>query len=333
MMYASRPHKRSWPKRLVLVALLAVILVVAATVAVRYVYNQQLLPVGSSEEVTLVTIENGATVEEIAQTLQEKGLIKSAWAFRMYVSSKEARSDLKAGEYELQPSLGVAEIVSVISGGKIATNLVTIIPGKRIDQIKQRFAEEGFSAAEIDTALNPASYSGNPALVDKPAGASLEGYIYPDSYQKTSTTTAQAIVLQALVEMEEALTPELRSAFAAQGLSVYQAIILASVVEREVSSQSDRNQAAQVFLKRLQTGMALQSDATTFYFDSYAQAGLPPTPISNVTKSSLQAVAHPATTDWLYFVSGDDGVTRFSGTLAEHQSNIDQFCQQTCTRR
>jgi UPF0755 protein len=333
MMYVGNARKRRWPRRLFVALLFVVLLLVAATAAVRYVYNQNLQPVSSSEKVVLVTIEPGATVEQIALILKEKGLVKSAWAFRMYISSKEARSDLKAGEYELQPSLGVAEIVSVISRGKIATNLVTIIPGRRIDQVKQRLLEEGFSEAEATAALDPASYAGNPALVDKPTAASLEGYIYPDSYQKTSTTSAKAVISQSLMEMEEALSPELRSAFAAQGLSTYQAITLASIVEREVASQSDRDQAAQVFLKRWRNGIALQSDATRFYFNSYTTAGLPSTPISNVTKSSLQAVAHPASTDWLYFVSGDDGITRFSSTLAAHQANIDQYCQKSCTKR
>jgi UPF0755 protein len=227
----------------------------------------------------------------------------------------------------------VSEIVSVLTHGEVATNLVTIIPGKRLDQISERLIADGFSKAEVNAALDPASYAGNPALVDKPEAASLEGYIYPDSFQKTSSTTAKDIISAALLEMRKQLTPDLRAAFAKQGLSTYDGIILASIVEEEVPRPEDRAQVAQIFLKRLREGMKLQSDATKYYFDSYANAGLPPAPISNVTNSSLKAVANPSATNWLYFVSGDDGTTYFSTTYEQHQANIDQYCKERCTIR
>lgn len=331
MIYA-QPNKRHWPKRLVFVLLFALLLVVVATAAVRLTYNNNLKPVSTSEEIKLFTVASGATVEEIGTNLQKDKLIKSAWAFKLYVSSKEVRSALQAGEYELQPRMSVAEIVSVLTHGKVATNLVTIIPGKRIDQIKERLIEEGFAASDVEIALNPETYAGNPALVDKPAGASLEGYIYPDSYQKTSATTAKDIVEASLLLMRDTLTPDLRSAFAKQGLSTYQALVLASIVEKEVPKDEDRTQVAQVFLKRMQIGMRLESDATNYYYNTYNNDGLPPAPISNVTKSSLQAVANPAKTDWLYFVSGDDGTTHFSRTFAEHESKVQQYCKENCAQ-
>jgi len=200
----------------------------------------------------------------------------------------------------------------------------------------------------VTSSLNPANYQGHPALVDKPPAASLEGYLYPDSYQKTGTTDASFIVTAALDEMEDKLTPDIRSAFARQGLSTYEGIILASIVEKEVSNQGDRNQVAQVFLKRLKIDMALQSDATASYgaildgkpasssydspYNTYLHKGLPPTPISNVSESSLKAVAFPANTDWIYFVSGDDGTTHFAKTLDVHESNVQQYCTELCGR-
>jgi UPF0755 protein len=346
MRYTSRSTKRRWPKRLVIIAVVGAALVVGATAILRYVYNQNLKPISTSQAIQTVVVEEGATADEIAKKLEDMGLIRSAWAFKLYISSKEVRNALQAGTYELTPSQGIPEIVAQLTHGKIATNLVTILPGQRIDQIRNRLIQEGFSESDVQGALDPASYSGHPALVDKPKSASLEGYIYPDSYQKTGTTNAAAIVAVALDEMDKQLTPDLRSAFAEQGLSTYQAIILASIVEREVSKQADRHQVAQVFLKRLEIGMRLQSDATSRYgaivqgktyvpgFDSpyntYKYAGLPPTPVSNVSVSSLRAVADPANTDWLYFVSGDDGTTHFSKTLAEQEANIQQYCKELC---
>ena len=334
MRYTNRVEKRRiWPKRLVVIGFVLLAVVMAGTVFVRYTYNDGLKPVNSaSEEVKLITIERGATLDEITKQLEDAGLIRSPWAFKLYVGSKNARDALQAGTYSFSPSQSVAEIVVQLSHGKVNTDLVTIIPGQTLDQIRTTLTNYGYSESEVDAAMDPALYSGNPALVDKPVGANLEGYIYPDSYQKDASTTPQQIIERALDEMNKKLTPDLRKAFAAQGLSVYQAIILASIVEREVSKPEDRAQVAQVFLKRLRIDKALESDATKHYFDSYKTRGLPPTPISNVTANSLQNVANPANSDWLYFVSGDDGTTHFSKTLEEHEANVAKYCTKLCGR-
>jgi UPF0755 protein len=346
MKYTAREARRVWPRRLLIIAGVGILLLIAATVTVRYVYNQNLKPISSSTVVKSIEVKEGATAEEIAAQLEEAGLIRSAWAFKLYISSKEVRNALQAGIYELTPSQGIPEIVAQLTHGKIATNLVTLLPGQRIDQIKARLTQEGFKDSEVRNALNPATYQGHPALVDKPPAASLEGYLYPDSYQKTGTTDASIIIAAALDEMETKLTPDVRSAFAKQGLSTYEAIILASIVEREVSNQRDRARVAQVFLKRLKIDMLLQSDATASYgaildgkpisssynspYNTYLHKGLPPTPISNVSESSLRAVAFPASTDWLYFVSGDDGTTHFAKTLEVHESNVQRYCTELC---
>jgi UPF0755 protein len=331
MKYTSRVQKRRWPKRLIIAGAILLVMVLAAIIAVRHVYFDGLKPVGGTNQTArLVTIESGATLNQIAEQLKKAGLIRSPWAFKLYVGSKNARDALQAGTYSLSPTQNVAQVVAQLSHGKVATDLVTIVPGQRLEQIRTTLLNYGFNAADVETALNPQTYLDHPALVDKPPAANLEGYIYPDSYQKNANTLSSEIIMQALSEMNKRLTPELRSAFAAQGLSTYEAIILASVVEREVPSQSDRNQAAQVFLKRLRGNIALESNATEHYFDSYNNPGLPPTPISNVSVSSLQAVARPANTDWLYFVSGDDGITRFSRTLAEHEANVQKYCHKLC---
>jgi len=349
MKYTSKP-KRRLPKRLFFITLFGIVAIIVAVVGVRFAYYQDLRPASSNQQAQLVTIRSGASINDIANELQARRLIRSAWAFRLYVSSKEAQSALQAGSYEIAPSQTVADIVSQLTHGKIATNLITILPGQRLDQIKTRFLQEGFLPADVSAALNPTSYVDNPALVDKPQGASLEGYLYPDSYQRDSNTTAVDIVTSSLDEMNKHLTPDIRSAFAAQGLSTYQGITLASIVEKEVSSQSDRDQVAQTFLSRIRQGMALQSDATAVYgailagkpissstnynssYNTYFIKSLPPTPISNVTNSSLSAVAHPATTSWLYFVTGDDGITYFSKNLQDHEANIAQYCKKTCAQ-
>lgn len=347
MRYTSKPQKRSrWPKRLTYVLLVGLMVIIAATVLVRTIYSQNLKPVSDSQKNQLVTIKEGATLSTIADQLQQQGLIRSSWAFKLYVSSKQVRNDLQAGTYAFSPSLSVQQIVTKLTQGKIATNNVTILPAQRIDQIRASLINDGFTPGDVDTALNPATYADNPALVDKPAGASLEGYLYPDSFQKTATTTAKQIIEQSLAEMQNQLTPDIRSAFAKHGLSTYQGIVLASIVEQEVSKQSDRDQVSQVFLSRLQQNMTLGSDVTARYgaivagqapsltydspYNTLIHKGLPPTPISNVSVSSLRAVAYPADTDWLYFVTGDDGTTYFSKTLEDHEALTKQYCHKLC---
>jgi len=344
--YTLGDKKRRWPRRIVAIFVVPVVGVLLGMVGVRQYYNANLKPVSNSSETQVITVEKGATVDEVAKVLQEKKLIRSSLVFQLYIRSKETTNPLIAGTYNLQPSLSTPEIVSILSKGKVATNLVTILPGQRLDQIRESLINNGFKKDAVDKALDPTMYADNPALVDKPAEASLEGYLYPESFQRTAATKPEEIITASLKLMDEHLTPEIRSAFAAKGLSVYQGITLASIVEQEGFRQSDRDQIAQVFLTRLQKGMPLQSDPTAKYgailagqppsltynspYNTYNVTGLPPTPISNVSAGSLKAVAVPATTDWLYFVAGDDGTVHFSRTIEEHEALTKQYCTKLC---
>jgi UPF0755 protein len=331
---------------------LLVFIAVGGVIATRRLYSENLKPVNiSSKERSVFVIASGSSVDTIATSLHDQKLIRSTTVFKQYVNGKDLGESFKAGTYRLGQYMSVSEIVSILTEGKVAVDLFTILPGRRLDQIRQDFIDGGFAAEAVDKSLNPANYSGHPALVDKPAGATLEGYLYPDSFQKTADTDPGIIIAASLDEMNSHLTTELRSAYAAEGLTTYKAITLASVIEKEVSTQSDRNTAAQVFFSRIKQGMRLQSDVTVLYglalagkdttlvdtsFDSpyntFLHDGLPAGPIANVTKSGLEAVAHPSNTDYLYFVAGDDGVTYFSKTQAEHESLANQHCKKLCGR-
>ncbi len=337
---------RRWPRRVVYTAATLLLLLGLAVFTVRQTFTNNLRPVSQSSEAKVVVIDSGASVPSIAGQLEEKGVIRKAWAFEWYVRNARAGGKLQAGTYKLKPSQSVQQIVADMVKGKVAVDLITILPGQRLEELRQAFIQAKFDPAAVDLALNPALYSDSPALADKPPEASLEGFLYPESYQKNASTSPEVIVRQSLKEMEARLTPAVRSAFAAQGLTVYQGVTLASIVEREVSNSEDRAKAAQVFLKRLKIQMPLASDATAPYgailagrepsltyespYNTYKNKGLPPGPISNVTESSIRAVAYPAQTDWLYFVSGDDGRTHFSKTIEEHEALTKQYCHRLC---
>lgn len=339
-----------WNKktRLVAIAITAAVLLILGTAVLgRIVYDRALEPVNKEDTVpVLLDIPSGSSVQEIGDSLQEKDLIREQWVFVRYVQNSIYRGDLKAGTYALQKSQSTQEIVEVLARGSVATDLMTIVPGSRIDQVRAALINSGFKPEDVDTALDPAQYAGHPALVDKPADASLEGYLYPESFQKTAATSPQDIIRASLDEMSKRLTPEWRAAVASQGLSVHQAITVASMVEQEVSKAADRPVVAQVFLKRLKDGMPLQADVTVIYgainagqkpslrydsaYNTYTNNGLPVGPISNVSEVSLNAVANPAATPYVYFVAGDDGKTHFAITVEEHQQNVDKYCKTLC---
>lgn len=339
-------HNRKWGKRLLAVGVIIAVLLLGSIFMVRRTYEQNLKPVSQSETQKLVTVAPGASTQEIALNLKEAGLIRQTWAFEWYVRSHSLRDSLKAGTYSFSPSQSLPEIASVIAEGEVATDLVTILPGKRLDQIRADLINSGYSPQEVDAALNPDNYPNHPALVDKPAGASLEGYLYPESFQKTAETTPSQIIRSSLDEMQKRLTPTVRAGFSKQGLTVHEGISLASIIDSEVGNPEDKPIVAQVFLKRLRTGMKLESDVTAFYgsiladkppsvlydspYNTYMHPGLTPGPISNVTDGGIAAVVSPASTDYIYFVAGDDGKTYFSSTLAEHEALTAQHCKKLC---
>ena len=346
MRYVISRKNREWPQVVVLLIVVILAIGVGGALIARHVYDSELRPLSSGQHSESVTIPKGATLKEVASLLKKQHIVKSDWAFAQYVRNKQAEDEIKAGTYDLSPSQSVQEIVSIITEGKVATNLITILPGQRLDQIKKTFENSGFSVAAVDAAFNPNLYTDHPALVDKPVGASLEGYLYPESFQKTNDTTPQDIIRESLDEMQKRLTPDVRAAIEAKGLNIYQGIILASMVEQEANQPADRAKVAQVFLSRLNKGMKLESDVTAFYgavaagqpptvgfkssYNTYFVPKLPIGPVSNVSASSLDAVAHPASTNYLYFVAGDDGTVYYSNTQAEHDAQVTQYCHKLC---
>ena len=335
-------HKRL----LVAIASTVVISLSTGLVAGRLWYVVNLRPALVEGSPTKIIIEKGASESAIAKLLKEKNLIRNELAFKTYVKNSKYSGLLKSGTYELDGNLSTQEIVEMLGGGKESNVLFTIIPGLRLDQIKNRFIKAGYTEAEVSSAFDPAQYAQHPALVSKPKAASLEGYLYPESFKITATTPAKDILRQSLDETAKRLTVNRIAAYSANGLTAYQAITLASMIEKEVVISEDKRVVAQIFLKRLRDGISLGSDVTYIYaaavfggiespnldspYNTRKYEGLPPGPIANVSESSLDAVAYPADTDYLFFISGDDGKTYYGRTLADHENNIRNYCQKLC---
>jgi UPF0755 protein len=339
---------KSVPKRIWWLLLALVGLMIVGAGLARHAYNQGLKPLSSSQSTQIFTVEKGSSVKQIAAGLEDRKLIKSAWAFQLYVHSKELNNRLQAGTYAFSPSESVPQIVKTLTTGRVKTNLVTILPGRRIDQVRADLINAGFAPAAADRALKPEQYGDLPVLAYKPANVTtLEGLLWPDSFQKDASTDPANIIRESLLAMGQHLTPDVQAAFAAEGLTTYQGVVLASIVTQEVNKPADQSQAAQVFMSRLKGGTALGSDVTASYgaitagkspadlsydspYNTHLHPGLPPTPISTVSGPALAAAAHPAGTNWLFFVSGDDGNTYFSTNLQDHQALTKKYCHNLC---
>lgn len=345
--HTSHSKRRGLPKRIWWSLAALISLVIIGMIASHHVYKLDLRPVSTNQKTQIFTVDKGNTVKQIATGLKDDHLIRSAWAFQLYIHSKELGSKLQAGTYAFSPSQSTGSIVITMTKGRVATRLVTILPGRRIDQIRADLINDGFSPKTVDQALDPSQYTDLPTLAYKPAAVTtLEGLLWPDSFQKDASTSPSFIIRESLAEMAQHLTPDVQAAFATEGLTTYQGLILASIIDQEVNKSTDQTMAAQVFLSRLKTNMMLGSDVTARYgaivaehipnlsydspYNTRLHPGLPPSPISTINASSLAAAAHPAATNWLYFVAGDDGTTYFSNTLEDHQALANKYCHKLC---
>lgn len=345
---ANPAGRRGVPRRILWLLLIIFAIGVAGSLVVRLKYDQSLQPVSNNQTTMLFTVDQGSSVKLISENLQKDHLIRSAWAMQLYIHSKELGNKLQAGTYAFSPSESTKDIVTTLTKGKVSTRLITILPGQRIDQVRASLINEGFSPTDVDAALNPAQYADLPVLSFKPASVTtLEGLLWPDSYQKDANTGATTIIRESLQAMGQHLGSDVQAAFANENLTTYQGLILTSVITQEVDKPSDQTQVAQVFLSRLKMGMMMGSDVTANYgavaagrqpslsydstYNTLIHTGLPPTPISTVTASALTAATHPATTSWIYFVAGDDGTTYFSNTLQEHQALTTKYCHKLCS--
>jgi UPF0755 protein len=345
--YSVNKKRMSTSRVFLLLVASVVILALAGVATLRIWYANNLSPVSNSTTTVYFTVENGSSKHEIATNLYRHGLIRSSKAFETYLRSNEV-DILQAGTYSLSPSMNVKAIVNKMAKGDVTKNLFTILPGKRMDEIKASFVRAGYSQTEVDQAFNAASYTDVAVLKYLPTGASLEGFLYPDSFQKQTDTPASTIVRESLDEMQKYLTKDVINNLAARGLSVYQGVTLASIIHQETEDPAYQPTVAQVFLTRLKQNMRLQSNVTANYgadlanvprnvnFDSpyntYLHDGLPPGPIGSFTASALKALAHPTNTDYVYFIAGDDKKMHFSHTPEEHAAAIKQYCTKLCAQ-
>lgn len=315
---------------------------------------------GSSDRPVPFVIEPGETATMVANRLEQVGLIRDAGLFSLYMRYNGIDQRIEAGDFVLAANMTMPEIAQSLQKALVQEVTVTIPEGWRAEEIAEALEREGIMEADNFLATVRA---GNPValglgefnfLADRPAGASLEGYLHPDTYRIPARAQPSDLLGPMLDNFEEKVSSELRAAAIASGLSLYEAVVLASIVEREAVQADERPLIASVYRNRLSGlcnaevgGPYLQADPTVQYargrpgewwwkpssveeykfvqdpYNTYLNPGLPPSPIANPGLSALEAVVRPAETQYCFFVAtGEDGRHVFARTFAEHEANV-----------
>lgn len=348
-LHGHKTHAKS--SKVWLYVILSVVAVVLVALGGGYLYYKQSLgPVKpENQKLQQFSVSSGDTFISLAQQLKDQGLIKNANAFKLYVKLQKT-SQVKPGVYNLSQSMSAEDIINKVASGDISEFNITMKPGENIFDVENTLKKAGYSDADIKTALT-SDYSKYDFLKGRPNGASLEGMIFPETYRVATDYTAKNALERGISHMQEYITANnLEQKFKAQGLSLYQGIILASVVQREAPAQ-DMPAVARVFLNRMAKNMTLGSDVTAAYgvkvanhnaktvvesvtvdtpYNTRIHKGLPPTPISMPSVQALAAVANPSENNYLFFVTGDDGKTYFAETNDQHEKNTADHCDKLC---
>jgi len=350
---SARPSRR----RKMIGLLIGVGILLAVSVLGTVWYKLQLRPVDeTSTQKVKVTIKEGDSTETISSTLKAASLIKNNTTFLVHAYLNGVTSELRAGTYTLSPSMSVPEIIDDLSNTNPDTFSLTFYPGATLrdttkrsvtqkTDVKTVLLKAGYAETEVEAALNK-QYD-HPVFASKPPSADIEGYVYGETYEFKSTATPEEVLERTFDELYSVIQQQnLIRAYQKRGLSLYEGITLASIIQREEKDYTSQQQVAQVFYLRLKKDMPLGSDPTYQYiadktnvdrdpalnspYNTRNVKGLPPGPIAAPGDSALRATINPAKGDFLYFLNGDDNKMHFGRTIQEHEANIQKYCQKKC---
>jgi UPF0755 protein len=286
----------------------------------------------------IIHVQHGMSAGHIADLLSDEGIISDPILFRFVVRVLRAEQSLQAGYYLLNPTMGPLEIIDHLRYGEVTTERVVIPEGLEIKQIATILAERGLVDRErfIELAHDASLVFGDNWPMDLPI-ASLEGYLFPDTYRFSLGQSEEDIIGQMVHRFLQVLSGEVATLLEESEFTLHEVVTLASIVEREIMVDHERPIVASVYLNRLAIDMPLQADPTVRYvmtedrsrvlyrdleiespYNTYRNRGLPPGPIASPGLASILAVFNPAETDYFFFVSKRDGTHQFSKTYNDH---------------
>ncbi|MQM72746.1 MAG: endolytic transglycosylase MltG [Eubacteriaceae bacterium] len=320
----------------------------------RIYYNSQLEPVSSSKKKIIVEIPEGSNIDDIAKILYDSGLIKNRMVFQSY-AGRHSRGikQIKAANYRFTPSMSSVDIFNAMLNGKDYDGAVaiTIPEGKNIKEIGAILESRHIcsSADFINETKKVSEYKKNYSILssypDNAEGRTpMEGYLFADTYQFTSNSSAATVVSKMLANTQSKFSDAMLKKISDNHQTVDQILTMASLIEMESKLDSDKPKIASAFYNRLAKNMKLQSDATVNYalgekktnitnsdlkvdspYNTYANTGMPIGPICSPSLKSIKAAISPAKTDYLYFVSDSSGKTYYANNLQDHQANVDKY--------
>jgi len=284
-------------------------------------------------------VERGQGALEIAKNLKKEGLIKSEFPFLLYLILKGKTKNLQAGYYLLSPSLTPSEIAQKLIKGDVILEKITIVEGESKNEIAKKLEEKGILEKEKFLEAIKLKYWKEKYDFLKEIGAEdLEGFLFPDTYFFKKGESEKEIVSKFLENFQRKVNEDLRKEISKQGKSLYEILIMASLLEKEVKNFEDKKLVSGILWKRLENDMPLQVDATITYltgkrtikisaedlaidspYNTYKYKGLPPTPICNPGLDSILAAIFPQKSDYWYYLTTLQGKTIFSKTLKEHE--------------
>jgi len=328
-----------------LLRLLFVLLAAGAAAAAWWMWTLVHTPFkGFSTTEQFVEIPQGAGNRAIAARLVEGGVVRDAWTFRAAIQLSGDARKLKAGEYRFDRAMTPLAVVDKLARGDVYVVSLTFPEGLNIFEMAKVFEARGLGPA---ASFVEATRDVKPIRDLDPAATDLEGYLFPETYAVPRRTDGPKLVRLMVAQFQKALTADLRAQIASRHLQVRTVVTLASIVEKETAKAEERPLVAAVYENRLRLGMLLQCDPTVIYaleragryhgnihkddlqmdspYNTYRFAGLPPGPIASPGKASLAAAIAPADSDYLYFVSRNDGSHEFAKTLTDHNRNVQKF--------
>lgn len=305
-----------------------------------------------SKDVEKITFEvkNGESVNNLANRLEKEKVIRNAWFFKKYLVLIDKDKQIRVGEYYLTAPITLARVVEVLSELGLSEQTITIIPGWNIrDVSKYLVSLEKFQVQEITNLLGlPAVKNNVPKLdldfkilQDKPDNISYEGYLAPDTYQIYKNASLENIINKLVQQRDKQITDQMWQDIEKSGKSFHEILVMASILEREVKTFSDKKKVADIFWRRLKMNWALQADSTVHYlvgksgnvfttaedrsvdslWNTYKYPGLPPSPICNPSLESIQAALYPEKNNNWYFLTDKNGKVHYARTLEEHNIN------------
>ena len=336
-------------QRALVLILLAALIVVGGAGA--YLWSLSPVAAGHNTAESIIRVEPGASLNDIAALLKSHGCLRSAAAFKLHATVTGQASELKSGTYEVSPAMSAPQLIRMVAQGQQATVTVTIPEGFTLAQIAQRLAEAGLAGEQQFQAAATAQAVEDMLQVKLPEEVhSAEGYLFPETYSFTLGTTPERTVARMIGEFEKRFITQLWEPLPSEQRwgSLHEIVTLASLVEEEAQIESERALIAGVLKNRLERGMRLECDATVQYalgkhrtrltysdlqidspYNTYRYAGLPPGPISSPGLDCLRAALKPAQTQYLFYVARGDGSHIFSRTYQEHLAAIRQVREQS----